>query len=173
MVSITREKMIAAEKLHARAREYRGRFLNHIAVIERDIALLLTEYFCTEDVSKRQIFFDQIACRMTLDAKRKILVDIVQKDYPYYWRDNANVLKDLQGLQEFRNKLAHSILDVSEEALARPIEAGVGFVQWKEGAPIPEHEIDQWCARANMVSGVLMDIKSLLPYKQHPLSAED
>jgi len=156
----------AAGRLHARAREYRGRFLNHIAVIERDIALLLTEYFCTIDPSKQELFFERIACRMSLEEKRTLLIEIVRRDYPSYWDKHAEFLKDLQELQTFRNKLAHSVLDVSDEALARPLEAGVGFLQWKNGTPIPERELDDWCVRANMVSSTLSSIKMLLPYKE-------
>lgn len=168
MTRHTRDNFVAAEKLHARAREYRGRFLNHIAVIERDIALLLTEYFCTTDTSKQELFFGRVACKMSLEEKRNLLIEILKVDYPGYWRENADFLKDIQELQMFRNKLAHSVLDVSNEALARPLEAGVGFIQWKNGSPIPEHELDDWCVRANMVSGALSDIKRLLPYKEIP-----
>lgn len=164
----TPENFVAAERLHARAREYRGRFLNHIAVIERDIALLLTAYFCTTDGLKQELFFDRIACKMSLEEKRKLLTEIIKKDYPNYWKENSDFLKDIQELQIFRNKLAHSILDVSDEALARPLDAGVGFVQWKNAVPIPVDEFDNWCVRAKMVSGTLQDIKRLLPYKEMP-----
>jgi hypothetical protein len=75
---------------------------------------------------------------------------------------------DLQRLQEFRNKLAHSVVDVSDTALARPFELGVGFVQWKAGEPITEKEFDDWVVRANMVLGTLDEIKMLLPYKERP-----
>ena len=51
------EKVAAASKLHEKARYLRGRFLNHVAVIEKEIAVILTEYFCTEDETKRELFF--------------------------------------------------------------------------------------------------------------------
>ena len=156
----------SARRIHERAREFRGRFLNHLAVIERDIALLLTEYFCTEDPLKQELFFDRIACRMSLEQKRVLLAEIVKRDYPRYWDDNGQFLQDLKQLQELRNKLAHSIVDVSNPALERPIDQGVGFVQWNGGVPITEQELDQWCAQANMVSGTLADIKRLLPFKE-------
>jgi len=141
-------------------------FLNLLAVIERDIALLLTGYFCTEDPLKQELFFDRIACRMSLEQKRILLAEIVKEDYPRYWERNGKFLLDLQQLQELRNKLAHSIVDVSDQALKRPLEEGIGFVQWKGGTPITEQELDQWCARANMLLGTLAEIKSLLPFKE-------
>ena len=166
MTTHSHENFVAAGRLHARAREYRGRFLNHIAVIERDIALLLTEYFCTSDLVKQELFFERVACKMSLEEKRTLLIEVVKREHPSYWNEHATFLKDLQELQAFRNKLAHSVLDVSDEALARPLEAGVGFLQWKNGTPIPESELNDWCVRANMVSSTLAGIKMLLPYRE-------
>lgn len=166
MDEASRAKHRAAEQLHERARQFRGRFLNHMAVIERSIALLLTYYFCTEDSSKQAIFFGSIASAMSLNAKRSVLIEIVKKDYPRYWDEHSQFLSDLQRLQEFRNKLAHSVVDVSDAALARPLELGVGFVQWKAGEPITETEFDDWVVRANMVLGTLDEIKMLLPFKE-------
>jgi len=170
MTTYSDENFKSAHSLHARARDFRGRFLNHIAVIERDIALILTEYFCTIDPSKQEIFFERIACKMSLEEKRSLLIVIVKRDYPNYWKDHQKFLQDLQQLQEFRNKLAHSVLDVSDEALARPLEDGVGFLEWKKGVPITEQELDEWCARAQMVGSTLAGIKMLLPYKQHAVT---
>jgi hypothetical protein len=163
----TPENYAAARKLHALAREFRGRFLNSIAVIEHDIAKLLTEYFCTSDPFKQELFFNRVACRLSLEQKRVLLVEIVKNDYPRYWEEHDSFINDLKEIQEFRNKLAHSILDVSDEALARPLEEGVSFVQWNKGAPITERVFNEWCVRANMVLSTLAEIKTLLPYKEH------
>jgi len=46
-------KIEAVRRLHEKAHYFRGRFLNSVAVIERDIAVILTEYFCTNDEEKR------------------------------------------------------------------------------------------------------------------------
>lgn len=166
MTTDTPENFRAAGRLHARAREFRGEFLNSVAVIEHDIAKLLTDYFCRDDSAKQELFFERIACRMSLEEKRSILVAIVKEDYPSYWEEHASFLNDIQQLQGFRNKLAHSVLDVSDEALSRPIEAGVGFIQWKAGAPVTQSEFDDWCVRANMVLGTLNEIRMLLPFKE-------
>jgi len=155
-----------AKQLHALAREFRGRFLNTVAVIEHDLAELLTEYFCTSDEFKQKLFFERVACQMSLEKKRNLLIEILKNDYPLYWAENDDVLKDLQEIQTFRNKLAHSTLDVSDESLARPLEEGIGFIQWKQGVPITQAEFDNWCVRANMIYSTLSEIKMLLPYKE-------
>jgi hypothetical protein len=165
-----KKKVAAAQKVHEKARYLRGSFLNSVAVIERDIAVILTEYFCTEDEVKRNLFFDKVAGKFSLNKKREILIDIVKKDYPRYWEEHKQFLIDLQSIQEFRNKLAHSVVDVSDEALLRPIEEGVGFVQWKKGEPVTDEEFERWEVKTNMISTVLTEIKRLLPFKEKPIA---
>lgn len=70
-------KVAAAKKLHEKARYLRGRFLNSVAVIEWHIAVILTEYFCTEDENKRELFFGEVAEKLSLQMKKEILIDIV------------------------------------------------------------------------------------------------
>ena len=163
-------KVAAAKKLHEKARYLRGRFLNLVAVIERDIAVILTEYFCTKDENKRELFFETVAERLSLQKKKEILIDIVKNDYPRYWEENKEILTYLQNIQEVRNKLAHSVIDVSDEALSRPIEEGVGLVQWRKGAPITDREFEDLEVRANMVISTLSVIKGLLPFKEKPMA---
>jgi hypothetical protein len=167
-----RKRVIACAKIHEKARYIRGRFLNSVAAIEHDVALLLTEYFCTDDEEKRKLFFSNVAMAMSLNTKRDILVEIVKKDYPRYWDENGQFLKDMQKIQEFRNRLAHSLVDVSEEALSRPLEDGIGFVQWKKGEPITDQEFEDWEVRTNMISSTLNDIKMLLPFKERSKKRE-
>lgn len=165
-----KKKVRAAEKLHEKARYLRGRFLNSVAVIERDIAAILTEYFCTIDEEKRELFFNKVAEKLSLQKKKEILIEIVKADYPRYWEENKEFLNSLQQIQEFRNKLAHSVLDVSDEALDRPLEEGVGFIQWQKGIPITDEEFQEWEVKANMLCSTLSDIKRLLPYKEKSLA---
>ena len=83
-----KKKVRAAEKLHEKARYLRGRFLNSVAVIERDIAAMLTEYFCTTDEEKRELFFSKVAEKLSLQKKKEIIIEIVKADYPRYWEEN-------------------------------------------------------------------------------------
>jgi len=165
-----KKKVAAAQKVHEKARHLRGSFLNSVAVIERDIAVILTEYFCTEDEFKRDLFFNKVAGKFSLNKKKEVLIEIVKSDYPRYWEENKQFLIDLQSIQECRHKVAHSIVDISDEALCRPIEHGVGFVQWRQGEPVTDKDFEEWEVKANMVGSVLSDIKRLLPYKEKPIA---
>lgn len=165
-----KKKVASAKLLHEKARYLRGRFLNSVAVIEHDIAVILTKYFCTEDEEKRSLFFTKVVENLSLQRKKEILIEIIRNDHPRYWEEHKQFLNDLKNIQELRNKLAHSILDVSDEALARPLEEGVGFIQWKKGEPITEAEFEDWEMRSNMLSSTLAEIKRLLPFKETPIA---
>ncbi|MBU2701707.1 hypothetical protein Ga0466249_002826 [Sporomusaceae bacterium BoRhaA] len=158
----------AAQEIHEKARYFRGRFLNSVAVIEREIALILTDYFCTSDQVKKELFFINIATApfLTLNNKKDILIKIVRKDYPRYWSENEKILRYLDNIMRFRNKLAHSVVDVSEDALKRPLENGVGFIEWDKGEPITDAQFQDWEIKVNAVSSCLSDIKHLLPFKE-------
>jgi hypothetical protein len=159
----TDEKRItAAQRIHERARYFRGRFLNHVAVIERDIALILTNLVSTTDATQR------VRSRAPLAANKTVLLEVVERDYPRYWEQNKEVLSWLDDIIAFRNKLAHSVVDVSERALSRPIESGIGFVDWNDGTPITDQQSEDWEVKANMVSTCLEEIKRLLPFKEKP-----
>lgn len=164
------EKRLAVGKIHERARYMRGRFLNHVAVIERDIALILTDYFCTSCASKRQIFFDNIVTKgfFGLRSKRDVLYRILKQHYPRYWEDNQKQLKAFDEIADFRNRLAHCVVDVSEEALSRPIEEGVAFIDRLDSDPITEDRFNSLEVMTNMLSSCLSDIRRLLPFKESP-----
>jgi len=164
------EKIKAAQQIHERARYMRGRFLNSVAVIERDIALILTDYFCTSDPAKRELFFRHVLAApvFTLRAKKDALIRIMKNDYPRYWDENSEVLKALDDIMAFRNRLAHSIVDVSDSALARRLEEGIGFVDWKQGEPVTDAQFQEWEVKINMVATCLIEIKRLLPFKERP-----
>ncbi len=84
------------------------------------------------------------------------------------------MLSAFQRIIELRNKLAHSVLDVSDLALARPIKEGIGFTDLDDGRPIAEEEFNDWDVKASMISSCLRDIKRLLPFKQiKPAQTED
>lgn len=164
------DRFSAARKIHEKARYMRGRFLNSVALIERDIALILTDYFCTLDQEKKELFFYHIVTAPFFSLKNKVetLFRIVKKDYPRYWDENSDILRDLDDIMAFRNKLAHSVIDVSDTALERPLEDGIGFVDWKAGEPITDKQFQDWEVKANMVHTCLIEIKRLLPYKEKP-----
>lgn len=160
------KKIESSKRIHEKARYIRGRFLNHMAVIDHNISKILTIYFCRDDEEKQELFFRRIMGILSLENKRATFMEILKSDYPIYYIENAEILNSLAKLLEFRNKLAHSIVDVSDEALERPLEEGVGFILWKKGLPITDEQVSDYEVTANMVSSCLIDVERLLPFKQ-------
>jgi hypothetical protein len=160
------EKETAARALHAKAREYRGSFLNSLACIESKLDHWLTDYFSASSIGKRKLLFEEIITKIQIGRKKKILLKIIQTDYPIYWKEHETILRELQNIIDFRNGLAHSLLDVSDSALARPASEGIGFSDWKNGLPITDREFDEWRVKANMIYSCLGDLDVLLPWKQ-------
>lgn len=136
-----------------------------MAVIERDMALMITEFFCQDDEYKQQIFFERIAEKLSFERKKEILFEVLKTGYADWWEKYKDLRSELSVVQEFRNKLAHSTIDVSEEALARPLEDGIGFIQWKKGEAITELVFDDLVVKANMASSALTEIKQLLSFR--------
>ena len=145
----------------------RGRFLNSVAVMENRMARILTDYFCTADPEKRELFFNEVATShfLSLRNKKGVLMSIIKKDYPRFLEENREALNALDEIAQFRNQLAHSTIDVSESALKRPIEEGIGFIGWKAGKPLTELEFQSWEVKANMIHSCLSTLASILPFK--------
>ena len=137
------EKMTACHKIHEIADRFRGKFLNRIAVIENEISEILAILFPDGKFSQK-----------TLEQKRNALFKIIKTDYPNYWNANKEHLEPLKDLIRFRNQLAHSILDVSETALSRPLVQGVAFVGWNNGKPVTDSEFDEFLVKTTMVLGL-------------------
>ena len=48
----------------------------------------------------------------------------------------------------------------------RPIEEGVGFIQWQSGKPIADEKFYEFDALASVILGHLRAVKELLPFKE-------
>jgi len=162
--------MSANRKIHEKANFYRGLFLNRVAVIDSTISTMLANYFCPTDKRKWQLLRSK-ALSNSIQRKKELLFEIVQKDYPDYWNDHKEHLEPLTEIIKFRNQLAHSMLDTSEDALKRPLAEGVGFLDWNNGSPVTDLYFDEFVVKTTMVLSCLSDITTLLPYIENPLRA--
>jgi len=158
------DKYLKVKEIHEKARQHRGRFLNSVACIESKISRILTVYFCADNKEKQELFFETMLIVLSLEQKKALLIKIIKKDYPRFYKENQRILKDLDNVQTFRNKLAHSVIDLSDDALKRPAIDGVGFMQYEKGKPITEKEFQDWIVKTNMISSCLIDVFALLPF---------
>ena len=160
----------AAKKIHALAREYRGSLLNSAACIEAELSDLIGEYFCPDPDRRARLDAHVIQTGMfTLDRKLQILKTIVREDYPRRWAEDAEIWQRFARVTKLRNGLAHSRVDTSAEALARPLTEGIGFEKYENGKPITAGRFNEFEVDACMILSYLREMHVLIPYKEHPL----
>jgi hypothetical protein len=98
------------------AMQIRGHFLNEFIFIERLIDEYLTRHFCDE-TQKRKELFEFIMCENVAFEPKRLLLWHIMNIY-----DNAIYIKHkskaegMTTLMTTRNKLAHWMLDTSQEA---------------------------------------------------------
>jgi hypothetical protein len=161
-----KEQYALATKLHAYVRDWRGGVLNTVAVIEKDIAQIISHYFCKEE--RRDVFFSEIATAEFFSYRNKIsiLKEILQKDYAFFLEEHPDLTKELGEIGEFRNILAHATLDVTDNALRRNPKDGVGFVSFQDGERVvkvfTEGDFNDWNGRMGTVSSYIEDLKAIL-----------
>ena len=161
-LSLSEENIKKAKLIHEKARYMRGRMLNSVAVIENHTAIIITRYFCQNQNLKRNLFYELIIEKLSLEKKANILKKIVETDYLEF-KDNFKHLTKIKQIIPFRNILAHSTLDFSEEILSRPIDEGISFSNWNESKPITEKDFEDWQVKASDIISDLKTFMELLP----------
>lgn len=161
------EKVKTAQEYHKIARELRGRILNDVAVMDTLMAEILTEYFCRNSLQK-DLFFSEIATSPWFGLKSKfdLIRKILERDFDFYLKKYPKIGNDVKKIREFRNRLAHATIDVSDEALKETKIKGVGFVIYKDGKKrvdlVTFEKSEDYAVKINMVLGNLSDILRLV-----------
>lgn len=167
-----------AQLLHEHARQVRGRYLNSAAVLELEIARLITAYFC-EDSARRDFFFSEVATGQALmfAAKIKLLTKILKRDFKLYLEGHPQLLRQLDDARKYRNDLAHATLDVTDASLDKKEVDGVGLVFFRDGeqqvrfVSLAESEDRQ--AEINMLISAARELQILLPLPYRGRSLDD
>jgi hypothetical protein len=110
----------------------RGYFLNRITVIEKHMEMFIANYFCkTEDQEIELVDWLLGDLLVSFEGKRVVFMKIIEKHYNESFKKDSNTITKLRDVQSTRNKFAHRILNVSDEAIVRFKKDGtVGLVQF-------------------------------------------
>ncbi|HVV55646.1 MAG TPA: hypothetical protein VHC47_09995 [Mucilaginibacter sp.] len=113
---------------------FRGIFLNQVTHIEKLIDIRIANHFCTTEDRALEIvdlvFGDRF---ITFESKRTIYEIIIKKHHPEDYKANKANFQKLTNIQTVRNRLAHLIVSVSEDAVKQFEKDGtLGFVKFKE-----------------------------------------
>lgn len=161
------EKVRLAQILHEAARQLRGRILNTTAVIDTQLAEIISHYFC-RDEERRALFMSDVATSQffSLRMKEDILKKIIRAECRPYLDQNPGIFKEFVSIRLLRNDIAHAIIDVSDEALIRGPASAIGFVSFKDGKrhvrQITQAESEDFNGRTGSLLGNLGDIARIL-----------
>ena len=160
-------KVAKAKELHEAARQLRGRFLNSVAVIDVKIGEFLASYFCNDE-KRRALFMSEITTNQSFALRTKVnlLKKIVKSEFDFYLEEYPEIFNELEKIRKFRNELAHATIDVSDKALERGPEIGIGFVFYKNGKKhvkvISPKQAEDYHVRTNMLLSNLTNLLRLI-----------
>jgi hypothetical protein len=151
------EKIQSAARLHTYVTNWRGRLINSVSVIDLQLALVISKFFGKEIAAIQS---------KTFSKKREMLRVIFQQDPLLETDKDRNLINELKAIGSFRNILAHSVLDVSYEALAKSPKDGVGFISYKGGQKkinsVTEADFNDWNGRIGTVASLIGDTMRIM-----------
>jgi len=114
--------------------EIRGRLLGQIVFIEKMIDFYIAKHFCKDDDYAIELVDLLLGDRfVSFESKRSVFDILIKKYNKEYYTDNKSIFEDLTYLQTQRNRYAHLIQDVGEEAVNKFIlDKTIGLVKFKE-----------------------------------------
>jgi hypothetical protein len=95
---------------------FRGFYINEIIKLEKLIDLFVAQFFCKNDEIAEDLLGMLLGTeRISLNNKKNILFDIINKHFPELLIEFPDLKTDIQELITIRNVLAHQMLDTSGE----------------------------------------------------------
>jgi len=101
------------------AREIRGKFLGQTTGIEMLMNDIITRHFCPKDQSKFALLFSLLAKQHTFHSRIEAFRIILTQCYPNLLKKYPHLLKEIDKIRKFRNKIVHSMLDTSDSFLKK------------------------------------------------------
>lgn len=98
---------------------YRGQILEHFAILEFNIEILIAEYFTNCDPLKTQQLIYSLFGQETFNFnnKRRLVIFVLKNGLSEFYKSNRKLDKKLQAASSFRNLIAHRKLDFRPETL--------------------------------------------------------
>jgi hypothetical protein len=125
------EQLLRHMKAEQVSANVRGRFLNQAVFIEMLLAEIICHHFCP-DKQRRFQFFDSIVSNMTFNTRVDVFSIILKSFYSDIEREYPDIVKQINDIRNFRNIVAHALLDTSSEFLDNnPEKETVQFVTYK------------------------------------------
>lgn len=121
MISLTGEDkehasyLLAMNFLYSESSKYRGKAIDVMIFLEMSLSQILSNYFVEDNTSKASLLNSFVFDRMMLSAKFNLFKRILKTKHETVWKEYHQEVKEIGELLEFRNNLAHSMLNSSED----------------------------------------------------------
>jgi len=103
--------------LFSQSSKFRGKAIDIAIMLEAMLVEFLGKYFCKEDKKKNTLLKSVILDRQNFSSKITWIKKILKIEHTEIYKKYESDLKEISRLIDFRNNLAHSILDSGEEFL--------------------------------------------------------
>jgi hypothetical protein len=97
----------------------RGAYLAHVISIEGLVKDIILYHFCPDEDKRKQFISLILNGRDYTPSGTEILEKVLDIHYHDLTQRYPKLIKDLNKIRQFRNSLAHSMLDTSDEFLAK------------------------------------------------------
>jgi len=126
------------DKLYKRDVKYRGRVLTLSITIEHILSEIISHHFCSNEY-QRNLMFSLILTESGLMFKKKILIfkKLMELQYSDLLKKYPELVDSLEDVRDFRNKLAHFMLDTSEETIRKNAKEQINLIYHKNGRKHP------------------------------------
>lgn len=144
--------------------EIRAPFLEQAIAIDRLVADIISQHFCPNE-EKRNLFFSLITngTTITFSASINMLKTLLKVCYPDLDDKHSELIRELEKIRDFRNRIAHSMLDTSDEYLEKGYTDRIRLVFHRDGEQkhqiITKDEIRKRLAACTKVVYALIDIQ--------------
>jgi hypothetical protein len=103
--------------------QVRGLIIQEIVTMERLVDAYISGYFCPTN-EKRGEMLDLILStnKITYEAKAHVVREILNREFPGKKNEHTALYKDLIYIAEERNKVAHYMIDASQDCIDKFIE---------------------------------------------------
>lgn len=147
------------------ATKIRGPFINYVIDIERIINDIIANFFCSNE-SRRRLFFSSVlnGSELSFSQKTRILKAAIEYDYPEIYQAYPKLFDQLDKIRRFRNRLAHAMLDTTEDFLNKRVKDRIQLTYFEDGQTkqqvVTQSEIKKRLAECSQVLLKLVDIQS-------------
>jgi len=116
------DQMYAMHFLFSESAKYRGRVIDITIFVEMSLATVLSKYFSEKNQKKEAQLNAYVFDRMPLSQKLMLLKNVLKDSYPELASKYSTDLAEIGRLVEFRNNIAHSMLNSNAEYLGKVSE---------------------------------------------------